>query len=127
MSTKRWARRMKRRVRFLAAIVQDPTSPWYVRTLAMLVVMYAASPIDLIPDFVPILGYLDDLILVPLGVYLVIAVTPPSVRFRAARRIVRGTLRVSRRRRVVGAILIAAIWVAAIIWIGLLVVEWARS
>ena len=87
---RRWARRMKRRIRVLVAILQDRQTPWYVRLLAGVVVAYAASPIDLIPDFIPVLGYLDDLILIPLGVWLVFAVTPQAVRVRAARRVVSG-------------------------------------
>ena len=53
--------------------------PWYAKLLAACVVGYAFSPIDLIPDFVPILGYLDDLVLVPLGIALAIKLIPPSV------------------------------------------------
>lgn len=58
---------------------RDPRVPWYARILAVGVVAYAFSPIDLIPDFVPILGYLDDLILVPLGIMLVVKLIPDAV------------------------------------------------
>lgn len=54
-------------------------TPWYAKLLSGCVVAYAFSPIDLIPDFIPILGYLDDLILVPLGVWLSIKMIPPNV------------------------------------------------
>jgi len=59
--------------------VKDPRLPWYSRVLALCVVAYAVSPIDLIPDFIPVLGYLDDLILVPLGIALVLRTIPPEV------------------------------------------------
>lgn len=58
---------------------RDPRVPWHARLLAACVVGYAFSPIDLIPDFIPILGYLDDLILVPLGITLALKVIPPPV------------------------------------------------
>jgi uncharacterized membrane protein YkvA (DUF1232 family) len=62
---------------YLAA--KDPRVPWYAKLLSALVVAYALSPIDLIPDFIPVLGYLDDLVLIPLGIALVIKLIPPSV------------------------------------------------
>lgn len=58
---------------------RDPRVPWYAKALALLVVGYALSPIDLIPDFIPILGYLDDLVLIPLGIMLVIRLIPAEV------------------------------------------------
>jgi uncharacterized membrane protein YkvA (DUF1232 family) len=58
---------------------RDPRTPWAVRLLALLIAAYALSPIDLIPDFVPVLGYLDDLVLIPLGLALVIRLTPAPV------------------------------------------------
>jgi uncharacterized membrane protein YkvA (DUF1232 family) len=67
----RWrteARRLKREVYALYLACRDPRVPWYAKALAAGIVAYALSPIDLIPDFIPILGYLDDLILLPLGV-----------------------------------------------------------
>jgi uncharacterized membrane protein YkvA (DUF1232 family) len=59
---------------YLAA--RNPDTPWYVKIIAIVVAAYAFSPIDLIPDFIPILGYLDDLILIPLGIWLVVALMP---------------------------------------------------
>ena len=58
---------------------KDSRVPWYARVLAAVVVAYALSPIDLIPDIIPIIGYLDDLILVPLGIILVLRMIPPTV------------------------------------------------
>jgi uncharacterized membrane protein YkvA (DUF1232 family) len=58
---------------------RDPRVPWPVRLLAICVIGYAFSPIDLIPDFIPVIGYLDDLVLVPLGIVLVIKLMPPGI------------------------------------------------
>jgi uncharacterized membrane protein YkvA (DUF1232 family) len=71
-----WARRVKRGVRALWIAARDRRTPWYARLLAGLVVAYALSPVDLIPDFVPVLGDLDDLILLPLGVLLAVRLVP---------------------------------------------------
>jgi uncharacterized membrane protein YkvA (DUF1232 family) len=74
-----WARVIKRDVHALYLASRDPRVPWYAKVVAVLVVSYALSPIDLIPDFIPVLGYLDDVILVPLGVLLVIRLIPPDI------------------------------------------------
>lgn len=76
---KTWARVIKRDVHALFLARRDPRVPWYAKVLAVVVVGYALSPIDLIPDFIPVLGYLDDLILVPLGIVLVIRLIPPEI------------------------------------------------
>jgi uncharacterized membrane protein YkvA (DUF1232 family) len=71
-----WARALKRDAYAVYLAARDPDTPWYVKLLAAVVAAYAFSPIDLIPDFIPILGYLDDLILVPLGIWLVVSLIP---------------------------------------------------
>jgi uncharacterized membrane protein YkvA (DUF1232 family) len=71
-----WARTLKRDAYAVYLAARDPNTPWYVKVLAAAVAAYAFSPIDLIPDFIPILGYLDDLILVPLGIWLVVSLIP---------------------------------------------------
>jgi len=76
---KRRARQLKSETYALYLAYRDPRTPWYGRLCAALVVGYAFSPIDLIPDFVPILGYVDDLILVPLGIVLALKMIPPQV------------------------------------------------
>ena len=73
---KNWAATLKREVIALWFVCRDPRTPWYVRALTMLIVAYALSPIDLIPDFIPLLGYLDELILLPVGIYLVLKLVP---------------------------------------------------
>jgi len=78
----RWkarARALKTEVHALLLACRDPRVPWRAKIVASLVVAYALSPIDLIPDFIPVLGYLDDLILLPLGLLLALKMMPPEV------------------------------------------------
>ncbi len=77
---------LKQRVRHLKAetfvlylAARHPLTPWYAKMLVAFIVAYALSPIDLIPDFIPVLGYLDDLILIPIGIALAIKLVPPAV------------------------------------------------
>ena len=76
---KDWARVIKRDVHALYLASRDPRVPWYAKVMAVIVAGYALSPIDLIPDFIPVLGYLDDVILLPLGILLVIRMIPPEI------------------------------------------------
>jgi uncharacterized membrane protein YkvA (DUF1232 family) len=71
-----WAREIKRDVIALWLAARDRRTPWYAKALAAFVAAYALSPIDLIPDFIPILGYLDDLLIVPIGIWLVVKLIP---------------------------------------------------
>ena len=73
------AKQLKQHTLTVYFAARDPRTPILVRALALLVAAYALSPIDLIPDFIPIIGYLDDLILIPLGLALVVRLTPPEV------------------------------------------------
>lgn len=74
-----WARTLKRQTLTVYFAARDPRMPWIPRVVALGVAAYALSPIDLIPDFIPVLGLLDDLLIVPLGIALVIRLTPRSV------------------------------------------------
>ena len=76
---KRRARQLKAEIYALYLAYRDSRTPWYARLFAACVVAYAFSPIDLIPDFIPVLGYLDDLILIPLGIALALKMIPPQV------------------------------------------------
>ncbi|MEJ5197983.1 MAG: YkvA family protein [Anaerolineae bacterium] len=76
---RRRAGELKRETYALYLAYRDPRTPWIARIVAGCVVAYAFSPLDLIPDFVPVLGYLDDLVLVPLGVALALRLIPPDV------------------------------------------------
>ena len=76
---KEWARAIKRDVHALWLAARDPRTPWYAKALAIGVAAYALSPIDLIPDFIPVLGHLDDIVLVPLGIMLAVRLMSPEV------------------------------------------------
>lgn len=76
---KSWARAIKRDILALWIAGRDPRTPAAAKLLAVLVAAYALSPIDLIPDFIPVLGYLDELILLPLGIAIVVALIPPEL------------------------------------------------
>jgi uncharacterized membrane protein YkvA (DUF1232 family) len=73
------AKQLKQHTLTVYFAARDPRTPLVVRALAMLVAAYALSPIDFIPDFIPVIGYLDDLVFIPLGVALVVRLTPPEV------------------------------------------------
>lgn len=83
---KDWARAIKRDVHAIYLASRDPRVPWYAKALAAAVAGYALSPIDLIPDFIPVLGYLDDLIIVPLGIWLAVSLIPADVMSHYRRR-----------------------------------------
>jgi len=112
----RWrqrARTARREVHALSLACRDPRTPWYAKAAAVMVVAYALSPIDLIPDFIPVLGYLDDVVLIPLGVALVVKLLPPEVLREARSR----AARLPPRRgaaALVAALVIAAIWIAGL-------------
>lgn len=117
---KKRARNLKAETFALYLAARHPGTPWYAKLLVALVAAYAFSPIDLIPDFIPVLGYLDDLILIPLGIALAIRLVPPAVlaecRARAQEAVSAGRP-VSRA----AAAVIVAIWVLlallCIVWV----------
>ncbi len=104
-----WAQRAKTELLALWIAARDPRTPLAARLLALAVAAYAFSPIDLIPDFIPIFGLLDDLVLLPLGVWLAVRLIPAAlmVEFRTAARAL-----VERPTSRVAAVLIIALWVA---------------
>lgn len=79
MGLKAWARSLKRDTHAVWLAARDPRTPWYAKVLGVAVAAYALSPIDLIPDFIPVLGLLDDLLIVPLGLWLTLKLIPPEV------------------------------------------------
>jgi uncharacterized membrane protein YkvA (DUF1232 family) len=108
------AKRLKREVLTLHCAIRDSRMPWLARVMAVLVVGYALSPIDLIPDFIPVLGLLDDVILVPLGVWLVLKFTPGQVLEDA--RV--AALQLERKPISMGGLLfIMLVWVLAALWL----------
>ena len=102
-----WALAIRRDVHALYFAARDPRVPWYAKAVAGCVVAYALSPIDLIPDFIPVLGYLDDLIIVPLGILLVASLIPPGI---MAEHRARAEAARERPQSTAGAIAVIAIW-----------------
>ncbi len=113
-----WARGLKRDVMALWLALRDPRVPWPAKALAALVVGYALSPIDLIPDFIPVLGLLDDLILLPLGILLAIRLIPPAV-MAELRGAAAARLDQPRPRSLVAALVIVALWLLLAAWLAL--------
>ena len=107
---KQQAKRLKTELYALYLACHDPRVPWYARALAICVVGYAFSPIDLIPDFIPILGYLDDLIIVPLGIMLVLKMIPPAVMVECRVKAQSGTLG-NKPKNWIAAGIILIVWV----------------
>lgn len=105
-----WARSLKRDAAALWLAARDPRVPWYAKVLAGMVAAYAFSPIDLIPDFIPVLGLLDDLILVPAGIWLVIRLIPPELFAQLRERAEDLSQRPVSRG---GAAAVIALWIAA--------------
>ena len=99
---------------------RDPLTPGHVRILALLVAAYALSPIDLIPDFIPVLGYLDDLMLVPLGLALVVRLLPPAVLASAREQAQRAAEPPTSR---LAAGIFVAVWLLVLFFVG----RWALS
>lgn len=108
---KTWAGALKRDVIALWIAARERRTPWLAKATAAVVAAYALSPIDLIPDFIPILGLLDDLILVPLGIAMALRLIPPPLmaEFRAA-----AARRAGRPTSMAGAAVVAVVWLAAL-------------
>ena len=123
---KQWARKLKVNTYALYLAYKDPRTPWYAKVWSGFVVAYAFSPIDLIPDFIPIVGYLDDLILVPIGIAVAMRLIPQTVltecQEKAAARLDQG--------KIVnwgGALVIIAIWVICALAVIALIVRAVRG
>lgn len=114
---RQWAHVIERDVHALYLASRDPRVPWHAKALALVVAGYALSPIDLIPDFIPVLGYLDDVILVPLGVLAVVKLIPPELMAEH-----RELAAVAQERPVsrIAAAVIACLWIASaglVVWL----------
>ena len=105
---------MKKEVFAVYLAAKDPRTPWYAKGLMILIVAYALSPIDLIPDFVPVLGYLDDLILIPGGIWLALQMVPPEVMMEARSTAASGSVDRSVGR--FGMMIILLLWIVALIF-----------
>ncbi|MDA8125617.1 MAG: YkvA family protein [Deltaproteobacteria bacterium] len=104
----------------LGLACRDPRVPWYAKALALVVVGYALSPIDLIPDFIPVLGYLDDLVLIPLGMMLVVRLIPAGVLAECRRQAEESIGRAERAGKIAAAVILLA-WLL----IAILLVRWS--
>ena len=114
-----WARRIKRDGLTLWFARSHPATPWHAKALGALVVAYALSPIDLIPDFIPVLGYLDDVILLPLLIWLTVRLLPPQVLADSRHQAEQWMAAQHRKPRSwVGGAGVVLIWVAAAVLIG---------
>ncbi|MGH2378377.1 MAG: YkvA family protein [Candidatus Limnocylindria bacterium] len=108
---------IKRDTYTLHLACRDPRTPWYVKLLAGGIVAYALSPIDLIPDFIPVLGYLDDLILLPLGIVLAVKLIPEAVLVECR---ARAQLHSERPTSRTAAAVIVAVWLTTaglLVWL----------
>ncbi len=105
------ANRLKADTYGLYFAARDPRTPWYARLLVAGVVAYALSPVDLIPDFIPVVGYLDDLLLLPLGIALAVRLVPDGVLFDSRAR-AREVLETNQPTSRVAGIVIVSIWLA---------------
>jgi len=110
---KTWARRMKRDTLALYLARRDPRVPWHAKAMAMVTAAYALSPIDLIPDFIPVLGYLDELIILPLFIYVTIRLIPPDIMMEL-RAQADQHLSENRPRSMTGAVVIILIWLSIV-------------
>ena len=125
----RWkeqARLLKTEVYALYLAYKDRRTPWYAKVFTAVVVGYAFSPIDLIPDPIPILGYLDDLVLIPLGAFLAMKMIPPQVmddcRAKAKEVMAQGT-----PVNKVAAVVIVLIWIGLAVVVGVIAYRWVKK
>jgi uncharacterized membrane protein YkvA (DUF1232 family) len=112
------ARTLKRDTYALYFVARDPRTPWYAKVLAVAVVAYALSPFDLIPDFIPVIGYLDDLIIVPLGIAAVLRLVPAEVLASCREQ---AALPSERHVSWVGAAFMVLVWLLVATWVVLAV------
>jgi uncharacterized membrane protein YkvA (DUF1232 family) len=125
-SWKARANQLKREVYALYLAYKDPRTPWYARVLAALVVAYAFSPIDLIPDPIPVLGYLDDLLLIPLGAYLAVRLIPKQVMEECRAKAVE-VMAQGKPVNKAAAVVIVLIWIAVAVGMGIVFYRWLKK
>jgi uncharacterized membrane protein YkvA (DUF1232 family) len=106
----RWARTLRREVTVVYLAARDPRVPWYAKLVGAAVAGYALSPIDLIPDFIPVVGQLDDAIIVPLGLWLALRLIPPALLAELRERVACGQAAAPKGRA--AAVVIVVIWCA---------------
>lgn len=118
---KLWARAIKRDIIAIWLAARDPRTPWSARVLAALVAAYALSPLDLIPDFIPVLGYLDDLLILPLGIIAVVKLIPIALmaEYRQAASQV-----AARPVSPAGLLVVIALWALATLLLAAFLTDW---
>lgn len=121
---KQYARQLKQELYVLYFSYKDVRTPWYAKVVAICVVAYAFSPIDLIPDFIPILGYLDDLVLIPLGISLALKMIPPQVLHDNRAKAEELRQMGKPKNWFVGTFFIL-IWIALAAWVGYMLVDFS--
>jgi uncharacterized membrane protein YkvA (DUF1232 family) len=126
LSWKQRVKALKRETYALYLACRHPRVPWYAKLLALIVVAYALSPIDLIPDFIPVLGYLDDLVLIPLGLMLVIRMIPAEVLAECRAKSEENAEQATRAGKVAAAVIVL-IWILTAALIVRLVIRAVRN
>jgi uncharacterized membrane protein YkvA (DUF1232 family) len=116
------ARQLKAEVAALYFAARHPGTPWYAKLLIVAIVAYALSPIDLIPDFIPVIGFLDEIVLLPLGIMLAMKMVPAGVMAECRARVVAGGALTTRAGRI-GAVVIVILWIVVLVLAG----TWAYS
>ncbi|MCI2252783.1 DUF1232 domain-containing protein [Domibacillus sp. PGB-M46] len=114
---KKWARQLKRQLFMLYFACRDPRVPWYAKLFTACVVAYAFSPIDLIPDFIPVLGYIDDILLVPLGIFFALKMIPKPVMADCEEK-AQKLMKDGKPKNWTAGVLVLLIWAALFIWVG---------
>jgi len=109
------ARALKNEALAVYLAAKDPRTPWYARALVFFVVAHTFSPIDLIPDFIPVLGYLDDLIITPGGLWLAVRLIPAEVLEEARAKVAASGLRAAGSVGYIGAGMIVVMWIVGLI------------
>ena len=120
---RQWARAIQRDAHALYIAARHPRTPWYAKALALAIAAYAFSPIDLIPDFIPILGFVDDLILLPLAIVFVLTLIPADVMAESQAAAAAAADRPVSRA---AAVLIVLVWLTAIGLTGALAYRYLR-
>lgn len=111
----RWAKQLKRDLIAIYIAMKHPMTPWYAKVMALIVVGYAFSPIDLIPDFIPILGYLDDALLLPIGIAITLRLIPKKILDEARKEAAAQPPNTGKHR--IATIVIVCLWVALAFWL----------
>ncbi|WP_373059213.1 YkvA family protein [Zunongwangia sp. H14] len=112
---KRWAKDLRDKMVLAHLVSIHPWTPWYPKIILLVTLAYALSPIDLVPDFIPVLGLLDDLLLVPLGIWLSFKLIPKRIIEECARKTADFTWH--KKKNILAAIIIVVFWLGLFLWL----------